>query len=183
MSFKCGTFQVSCHRKHLLILQLSVINTMKSMVTDDGVLEKEDLFILDRMKEFISSDEVSRFAAAKHLMIQIERLVSLSYFIILCTILKKLQQAQGGEVKPLMTTILGPPPPPIVPKSKKLKLLDIDPIELARQLTILESGLYQKIKPMECLQRAREQKTDNVDNIATVIQTSNRVRNMQILIL
>ena len=50
---------------------------MKSMVTDDGVLEKEDLFILNRMKEFISSDEVSRFAAAKHLMIQIERLVRL----------------------------------------------------------------------------------------------------------
>jgi len=46
------------------------------MVVDDGVLDKEDLFILDRMKEFISSDEVSRFAAAKHLMIQIERAVS-----------------------------------------------------------------------------------------------------------
>lgn len=45
------------------------------MVVDDGVLDKEDLFILDRMKEFISSDEVSRFAAAKHLMIQIERAV------------------------------------------------------------------------------------------------------------
>lgn len=45
------------------------------MVVDDGVLEKEDLYILDRMKEFISSDEVSRFAAAKHLMIQIERAV------------------------------------------------------------------------------------------------------------
>jgi son of sevenless-like protein len=45
------------------------------MVVDDGVLDKEDLYILDRMKEFISSDEVSRFAAAKHLMIQIERAV------------------------------------------------------------------------------------------------------------
>jgi son of sevenless-like protein len=45
------------------------------MVVDDGVLDKEDMFILDRMKEFISSDEVSRFAAAKHLMIQIERAV------------------------------------------------------------------------------------------------------------
>ena len=53
----------------------SVINTMKSMVVDDGVLEKEDMYILDRMKEFISSDEVSRFAAAKNLLIQIERAV------------------------------------------------------------------------------------------------------------
>lgn len=68
------------------------------------------------------------------------------------------------------------PPPSIIPKGKqKLKLLDIDALELARQLTLFESQLYQKIRPMECLQRAREQKTENIDNIAVVIQTSNRV--------
>jgi son of sevenless-like protein len=39
----------------------------------------------------------------------------------------------------------------------------------------MESNLYQKIKPLECLQRAREQKTESMDNIAFVIQTSNRV--------
>lgn len=75
-----------------------------------------------------------------------------------------------------VNTTLQAPPPPITPKnSKKLKLLDIDSLELARQLTILESQLYQKIRPMECLQRSREQKTDHNDNIAAVIQTSNRV--------
>ena len=64
----------------------------------------------------------------------------------------------------------------MIPKSsKQLKLLDIEPLELARQLTLMESQLYQKIKPMECLQRSREQRTENVDNITTVIQTSNRV--------
>lgn len=79
-------------------------------------------------------------------------------------------------MKTLVNTSLGPPPASIIPKSnKKLKLLDIDPLELARQLTIMESLLYQKIKPMECLQRSREQKTEHVDNITTVIQTSNRV--------
>jgi len=46
------------------------------MIVDEDVLEKEDMYILDRMKEFISSDEVSRFAAAKSLMILIERSVS-----------------------------------------------------------------------------------------------------------
>lgn len=76
----------------------------------------------------------------------------------------------------MVNTNLGPPPPPIVPKSSKpLKLIDIEALELARQLTILESQLYQKIKPMECLQRSREQRTENVDNITNVIQTSNRV--------
>ena len=76
----------------------------------------------------------------------------------------------------MVNTSQGPPPVPIMPKAnKKLKLGDIEPLELARQLTLMESSLYQKIKPMECLQRAREQKTENVDNITVVIQTSNRV--------
>lgn len=52
-----------------------VINTFKSMVVDDDVLEKEDMYILDRVKEFISSDEVNKFAAAKQLLILIERAV------------------------------------------------------------------------------------------------------------
>jgi len=58
---------------------------------------------------------------------------------------------------------------------KKLQLLDIDPLELARQLTIVESRFYQKIRPEECLQVTRERKTDHDDNIARVTQTSNQV--------
>jgi son of sevenless-like protein len=45
------------------------------MVVENDILEKEDMYILDRMKEFISNDEVIRFAAAKQLMISIERAV------------------------------------------------------------------------------------------------------------
>jgi len=44
-------------------------------------------------------------------------------------------------------------------------------------LTIMESHLYQKIRPIECLQRSLEQKTDHSDNIARVIQTCNRIAN------
>lgn len=52
-----------------------VFNTFKSMVTDDDVLEKEDAPILDRMKAFVSSEEVSHFGAAKQLLVLIERAV------------------------------------------------------------------------------------------------------------
>jgi len=55
------------------------MNTMKSMVVEDGILEKEDMYILERMKEFISTEDVSKFVAAKHLMIQIERVVCLTH--------------------------------------------------------------------------------------------------------
>jgi hypothetical protein len=52
--------------------------------------------------------------------------------------------------------------------------MDLDPLELARQLTIMESKLYFQIRPMECLQRAKEQ-TGEDDHIKTIINTSNRV--------
>ncbi|KAK9457029.1 ras guanine nucleotide exchange factor domain-containing protein [Dipodascopsis uninucleata] len=47
-------------------------------------------------------------------------------------------------------------PPPILPRRsmKKLKLKYVDPLELARQLTLIESQLYANIRPMECLNRA-----------------------------
>ena len=45
------------------------------MVTDDDILEKEDMYILGRMKEFASDEEVITFAAAKQLLILIERAV------------------------------------------------------------------------------------------------------------
>lgn len=55
----------------------------------------------------------------------------------------------------------------------KLKLLDIDPMELARQLTVIESSLYRKITAIECLLRCKNSKV--VDHIADIIQLSNKV--------
>ena len=45
------------------------------MVTDDDYLEKDDIHILDRMKEMLQNEEVMRLAAAKQLMVLIERVV------------------------------------------------------------------------------------------------------------
>lgn len=55
---------------------------------------------------------------------------------------------------------------------RKMKLLDLDPRELARQLTLKESELFCKIRAFECLARAKEQ-GDN-DNIRTIISMSNK---------
>ncbi|KAG5641546.1 hypothetical protein DXG03_004792 [Asterophora parasitica] len=140
------------HKQHPI--QIRVINTLKAVI--DG-LEKEDMYILDRITAFLSSEDVAHVTATKRLLVHIDKV-------------------QRNEIPVIKMMPQGSPPTPIFPKtSKKLKLGDIDPLELARQLTIMESTLYQKIKPMECLQRAREQKTENIDNIAIVIQTSNRI--------
>ena len=46
-------------------------------------------------------------------------------------------------------------PVPILPKSlKKISLADLDPLELARQITDIESNLYRAIQPKECLNQA-----------------------------
>lgn len=49
------------------------------MIVDNDILEDEDSFIFERMKEFISNEEVQGFAAAKQLAIHIERAVSLVF--------------------------------------------------------------------------------------------------------
>ncbi|KAA1479453.1 ras GEF [Dentipellis sp. KUC8613] len=141
------------------IIRTRVLNTFKTMMLDDDILEKEDLYILDRMKQFISNEEVMHLAAAKQLLVLIER-------------------AQKGDTLKAKTTIsLDAQPPPIVPRpSKKHKLLDFDPLEVARQLTMIECQLYQKIRASECLMRSREQKPgENNDNIAAIIETTNKI--------
>lgn len=74
-------------------------------------------------------------------------------------------------------------PTPILPKNiKKLKFLDIDPMEFARQLTIIESRLYGKIKPHECLNKIWQKKNLSQDyepaaNVKSLILHSNRLTN------
>ena len=155
------------------------MNTFKSMIVDEDVLEFSDMYILDRMREFVLKDEVNQFAAAKQLLTLIERYVS-PFVPLPCLLICLLSapQRQGGDVKIKMTvtTTLISSPPPIQPKtSKQLKLLDIDALEMARQLTIMESQLYQQIKPIECLMRSRETRDDYKDNITNVTQNFNRV--------
>lgn len=74
-------------------------------------------------------------------------------------------------------------PAPIMPKNmKKLKFLDIDVTEFARQLTLIESKLYAKIKPTECLNKTWQKKVgendpDPAPNVKALILHSNQMTN------
>ncbi|KAI0051128.1 ras GEF [Auriscalpium vulgare] len=141
------------------IIRMRVLNTFKTMITDDDALDKEDMYILDQMKEMVSSPEVIHLAAAKQLLVLIER------------------AEKGDNAKAKTTISLEAQPPPIIPRpSKKLKLLEFDPLEVARQLTTIECQLLMKIKPSECLQRSREVRVgESPDNIAAIIETTNKI--------
>lgn len=85
-----------------------------------------------------------------------------------------------GDVpfRKLIPNNLNPAPPPILPRNlKKVRLLDLDPLEVARQITILESTLYSKIKPRECLDKSwsKAPGTTGDTNIRDMIEQSNRI--------
>lgn len=95
------------------------------------------------------------------------------------------QRSRGPDMptKRLVLTLSAQTPQPILPKHmKKLKFLDIDATEFARQLTIIESRLYGKIRPTECLNKTWQKKLapgepDPALNVKALILHSNQLTN------
>lgn len=95
------------------------------------------------------------------------------------------QRLNGKEIssKRLIQTLAANIPIPIMPKNmKKLKFLDIDPTEFARQLTVIESKLYAKIKPSECLNKTWQKKitegeSEPAPHVKALILHSNQMTN------
>lgn len=95
------------------------------------------------------------------------------------------QRLSGKEAgaRRMIQTLNQNTPAPIMPKNmKKLKFLDIDVTEFARQLTIIESRLYGKIKPAECLNKTWQKKVgegepDLSPNVKALILHSNQMTN------
>lgn len=95
------------------------------------------------------------------------------------------QRLSGKEAgaRRMIQTVNQNTPTPIMPKNmKKLKFLDIDVTEFARQLTIIESRLYGKIKATECLNKTWQKKIaegdpDLAPNVKALILHSNQMTN------
>lgn len=101
----------------------------------------------------------------------------------LMTAVEQRLKGQDTNAKRLVPTPSTQIPAPIMPKNlKKLKFLDIDATEFARQLTIIESGLYCKIKPTECLNKTWQKKIapderEPAANVKALILHSNQLTN------
>ena len=102
----------------------------------------------------------------------------------LMTAIEQRMRGQDASSKRLVLTLnSGLTPSPIIPKNiKKLKFLDIDPLEFARQLTVIESKLYCKIKATECLAKTWQRKLaegepDPAPNVKALILHSNQLTN------
>jgi son of sevenless-like protein len=101
----------------------------------------------------------------------------------LMVVLEQRLRGEEAAAKRLVLTLNQSTPPPIMPKDlKKLKFLDIDVTEFARQLTIIESKLYGKIKPTECLNKTWQKKVakgepEPAPNVKALILHSNQLTN------
>ncbi|KAF9885929.1 cell division cycle- protein [Aspergillus nanangensis] len=93
------------------------------------------------------------------------------------------QRLHGHEVP---RRLVSPPtaavPKPMTPKNmKKLKLLDIDPTEFARQLTILEARIFARIHQAECLNKTWQKKppasSESPTGVNAMILQSNQLAN------
>ncbi|KAL1969724.1 hypothetical protein VTN77DRAFT_8277 [Rasamsonia byssochlamydoides] len=101
----------------------------------------------------------------------------------LLSVIEQRLRGQDTTVKRMVPTQNAAVPPPILPKNmKKLRFLDIDATEFARQLTIIESRLYSKIRPTECLNKTWQKKVapgeaEPAANVKALILHSNQLTN------
>ena len=58
-----------------------MLNTFKTLITDQDILEKDDLWILDKIKDFASNPEAATNPAAVQLVILIDH-VSMVFFLL-----------------------------------------------------------------------------------------------------
>lgn len=148
-----------------LHIRLRVINVLKQWLTHYFHDFRSEPALLDRLGRFI--DDV----------LNPEALVTASEQLKLLIEKKQSENADKTQEKAFQFSTL--PPTPILPVKLKrpLKLLDLHPLEVARQLTLIEHNLYRTITPCECLRQrwTSKDKATLAPNIIALIDRFNKV--------
>ena len=93
------------------------------------------------------------------------------------TVSKLLDKFDLGFTKKIVPSPGREAPIPILPKSlRRIRFIELDPTEIARQLTLMCSKLYNQIQPIECLNKAWSRRENSpAVNIKMMIEMSNQV--------
>ncbi|KAF9973435.1 hypothetical protein BGZ73_003328 [Actinomortierella ambigua] len=154
--------------KKLTPIRLRVVNIIKQWLENYFLEdEPEDRQALEKIKEFSESAlmrETMSFPS-----VQLIKLV-------------EKRETSDGSFRRMVLNLTTQAPPPITPRNlKKFKFIEVDPLEMARQLTIMESAIYNKIKPVECLGKAWASEDPEIAakavNIKKMIDISNSFAN------
>ncbi|CAM0140420.1 unnamed protein product [Umbelopsis sp. WA50703] len=144
------------YEQKLKLVRLRVFNVLKNWI--ETYFIDEDCMALQRLQRFANDTmrDTLSFSAD-----QLDKLIK-----------KRQETDDQGGLRKMVLNLGVQAPAPIVPKNmKRLKLLDIDSLELARQLTILDFKLYSSIRPIECLNKAWS-KDDARGDIAVNVKSS-----------
>ncbi|KAI7862912.1 ras guanine nucleotide exchange factor domain-containing protein [Spinellus fusiger] len=144
-------------KKKLQFIRLRVSNVL--MMWLEKYYSEEDADVLDRLLDFVNRDiRVTLSFSAE----QLERLI----------IKRKQLSTQPCGLRKLILTKSNCPFP-IVPRNlKRLQLADIDALEMARQLTIMDFKLYSNIPLIECLDKAWSRDPGGNKSVAINIRSS-----------
>ncbi|KAF9092001.1 hypothetical protein BGX29_010653 [Mortierella sp. GBA35] len=154
--------------KKLTPIRLRVFNIIKSWLEtyylEDEADDREALAMIKDFSGSAAMKDTMSFAA-----VQLIKLV-------------EKREASDGSLRKMVLNLTTQAPQPITPRNlKKIKFLELDPLEFARQLTIMEANAYNKIKPVECLAKAWTSEDPEIAakavNIKKMIETSNLYSN------
>lgn len=125
-------------------VRLRVYNFFKTWLEQHYVEQVEgDPMALEMLREFACT------TMAEYMSNAAEQLVRL---------IDKRRASQGG-LRKMVPNLPHAAPAPILPRSlSRLRLMDIHPQEMARQFTLIDSNLFNKVRPIECLKTAWSRK-------------------------
>ncbi|KAG0043233.1 hypothetical protein BGZ83_011691 [Gryganskiella cystojenkinii] len=144
-------------------IRLRVFNIIKSWLESHYQEDvAEDREMLQKIKAFSESHvlrETMGFAA-----VQLIKLV-------------EKRETSDGSLRRMVLNLTTQAPTPILPRNlKRIRFMDLDPLELARQLTIMEAALYNRVKPTELLDtkdwKGEDQRRS--PNVRATIDSSNK---------
>ncbi|OUM61235.1 hypothetical protein PIROE2DRAFT_54633 [Piromyces sp. E2] len=149
------------NEKKAMPIRLRVCNVLKSWIETyslDLHGNVDDAKAMEIVRQFFTSQAVGEHASLAN------------------TITKALEKRETGTGKKLLLNLSKEAPPPKLPKNMgNIRFLDIDPLEIARQLTIMESKTYTQIQPIECLNKAWSEKENSpAVNVKAMIEFSNK---------
>ena len=148
-------------------IRLRVLNIMILIVEKYWTESYQNELVIKRWYEFSQGSSVQSHAIGKQLSQDLSRLLA--------------KEKVCVPSEPMIPTTK---PPAVLTKGssflKKMKLMDIDPIELARQLTLREFNLYSKITKSACIAKVWGKKSglnESYESITSFIRASNQLTN------
>lgn len=147
-------------------IRAKVLNVMKLVLENHWCDSYKNKTVMNRWLAFLQVPIVKTYPISKVVAEDIERILT-------------------GETltsEPEAVPLSGKAPAPILKSFalRKMKLMDIDYIELARQLTVREFKLYCNISKLSCIHKVWGKKSglsESIEDIANFIRASNQLTN------